>query len=377
MVLHFDIGREKSIAALNQALEEGRKIFLTAQSDIQEDDPHDEGLYRVGVIAEIKQVIRVQGTGLRVMAEGLTRAKILSVTQEDPYFIAEVRPYPTRRIPSGSQDLVSALMRTVKNLFEEYVSLSPKMPKELVLGVMVAEDPLLLSEYVAGNVPLPVEEKQEVLEESNVLRRLEILAEIFENENEILRLEAGIYEKVKSQIDRNQKEYYLREQMKVISEELGDDDSPEAEVEEYLDRIEKLGLGEEAAEKLVKEVNRLAKMPSNSQEAAVIRGYLDVCLELPWNIHRTVKSDIKEASRILDHDHYGMKKVKERVLESIAVQALAPDQKGQILCLVGRPVWARPRLHVRSPARRDGTMCVSRSAASRTSRTSAAIARPT
>ncbi len=206
MVLHFDIGREKSIAALNQALEEGRKIFLTAQSDIQEDDPHDEGLYRVGVIAEIKQVIRVQGTGLRVMAEGLTRAKILSVTQEDPYFIAEVRPYPTRRIPSGSQDLVSALMRTVKNLFEEYVSLSPKMPKELVLGVMVAEDPLLLSEYVAGNVPLPVEEKQEVLEESNVLRRLEILAEIFENENEILRLEAGIYEKVKSQIDRNQKE---------------------------------------------------------------------------------------------------------------------------------------------------------------------------
>ena len=192
MVLHFDIGREKSIAALNQALEEGRKIFLTAQSDIQEDDPHDEGLYRVGVIAEIKQVIRVQGTGLRVMAEGLTRAKILSVTQEDPYFIAEVRPYPTRRIPSGSQDLVSALMRTVKNLFEEYVSLSPKMPKELVLGVMVAEDPLLLSEYVAGNVPLPVEEKQEVLEESNVLRRLEILAEIFENENEILRLEAGI-----------------------------------------------------------------------------------------------------------------------------------------------------------------------------------------
>ena len=150
MVLHFDIGREKSIAALNQALEEGRKIFLTAQSDIQEDDPHDEGLYRVGVIAEIKQVIRVQGTGLRVMAEGLTRAKILSVTQEDPYFIAEVRPYPTRRIPSGSQDLVSALMRTVKNLFEEYVSLSPKMPKELVLGVMVAEDPLLLSEYVAA-----------------------------------------------------------------------------------------------------------------------------------------------------------------------------------------------------------------------------------
>ena len=353
MVLHFDIGREKSIAALNQALEEGRKIFLTAQSDIQEDDPHDEGLYRVGVIAEIKQVIRVQGTGLRVMAEGLTRAKILSVTQEDPYFIAEVRPYPTRRIPSGSQDLVSALMRTVKNLFEEYVSLSPKMPKELVLGVMVAEDPLLLSEYVAGNVPLPVEEKQEVLEESNVLRRLEILAEIFENENESLRLEAGIYEKVKSQIDRNQKEYYLREQMKVISEELGDDDSPEAEVEEYLDRIEKLGLGEEAAEKLVKEVNRLAKMPSNSQEAAVIRGYLDVCLELPWNIHRTVKSDIKEASRILDHDHYGMKKVKERVLESIAVQALAPDQKGQILCLVGPPGVGKTSV-ARSIARATG-----------------------
>ncbi|PWM20988.1 MAG: endopeptidase La, partial [Oscillospiraceae bacterium] len=198
MVLHFDIGREKSIAALNQSLESGRRVFLTAQSNIQEDNPHADGLYRVGVIAEVKQVIRVQGSGLRVMAEGLTRAKIMSVSQEEPYFVAEVRPYPTRRIPSGSQDMVSALMRTVKNLFEEYVSLSPKMPKELVIGVIAAEDPLLLSEYVAGNVPLPVEEKQEVLEESNILRRLEILAEIFENENEILRLEAGIYEKVKN-----------------------------------------------------------------------------------------------------------------------------------------------------------------------------------
>ncbi|MEG1849118.1 MAG: endopeptidase La [Oscillospiraceae bacterium] len=271
------------------------------------------------------------------MVEGLTRAKLIRFTQEEPYLMAEVRSLPMRRQPANSEDLVSALMRTVKNLFEAYASLSPKMPKELLLGAMLAEEPNALAEYIAGNVPLPIEEKQEILTESNALNRLEILAEILENENEILSLERDIYDRVKQGIDKNQREYYLREQMRVISEELGDEESPEAEIAAYLEKIEAAGLPEEAHDKLVKETNRLAKMPGGSHEAGVVRGYLDVCLELPWNKTTPEKADVKEAARVLDRDHYGMKKVKERILESIAVRVLAPEMKGQILCLVGPP----------------------------------------
>lgn len=337
MVLHFDIGREKSILALNKAMENGRKIFLTAQKDVSVDNPGADDLYKTGVVAEIKQVIRVSGSGLRVMAEGVYRAKMTKVHDDEPFFVVDVKRFPTRKVPKDSDELTSALMRTVKTLFQEYCDLSPKMPKEIVLGVLVASDPEMLAEYIAGNVPFTVEEKQTILEQSHPLRRLELLAEIFENENEILRLEAGIYEKVKERADRNQKEYYLREQMKVLAEELGEDDSPESETQEYFDKISKLDVSDEVRDKLLKETNRLYKMPSSSQEAAVIRGYLDTCLELPWSEKKPIKSDVIAAQKILDHDHYGMKKVKERIVETIAVRALAPDIKGQILCLVGPP----------------------------------------
>ena len=337
MVLHFDIGRDKSILALNSALENGRKIFLTAQRDVADDDPTPEQLYKIGVVAEIKQVIKVTDRGLRVMAEGMYRAKMTKVRETEPYFVMDVRPFNTKRIAADSYDMINALMRTVKSQFTEYCDLSPKMPKEIILRVLSEDDPAMLSEYIAGNVQLAVEEKQAVLEESNLLKRLELLAEIFENENEILRLEAGIYEKVKERVDRSQKEYYLREQMRVLAEELGEDESSEAEIDQYMDKIMSLELSDEASEKLIKEVSRLNKMPSSSQEAAVIRGYLDTCLELPWNTKREVKSDIAQAQKILDNDHYGMKKVKERIVEAIAVHALAPEIKGQILCLVGPP----------------------------------------
>lgn len=337
MVLHFDIGRRQSILALNEAMEGERKIFLTAQRDIENDSPTYKDLYTVGVVAEVRQIIRVQSDGLRVMVEGLYRARMLRTEQTEPFLMAEVRPLPTRRLPRGAQELTDALMRTVKGQFEEYCTLSPKMPRELVLGVLHAEDPAYLAEYIAGNVPLPVEEKQEILEESNLLHRLEILADIFESENEILRLEQGIYEKVRERVDQNQKEYYLREQMRVLAEELGDDDSTENELAEYLAKIEKRTLPDEVREKLTKEAHRLGKMSGSSQEAAVVRGYLDTCLELPWDKQNEVKSDVLQAQRILDRDHYGMKKVKERIVEAIAVRKLAPDIKGQILCLVGPP----------------------------------------
>jgi len=337
MVLHFDIGRDRSVKALNDAMEHGRQIFLTAQRDLQTDAPDLDGLYLVGTVAQIKQVVRGPGGGLRVMAEGLYRARLVSLRQQDPYLVGEVRAIALRRIPADAHDYTDALMRTVRDLFERYTELSPKMPNELVLGVMMAQEPNLLAEFVAGNLPIPYEEKQEILEESNVVRRLEILTEILEHEIELLHMEKDIHERVQDQIDRNQREYYLREQMKVISEELGEEDSPEAEVAEYLNRIASLSLSEEATEKLTKEARRLEKMPSNSQEAAVIRGYLDACLDLPWNKKKPVNTDVAKARQILEHDHYGMKKVKERVLESISVYALAPEQRGQILCLVGPP----------------------------------------
>lgn len=337
MVLHFDIGREKSAMALSKAMESGQKVFLTAQHDIQNDNPKIKELYQVGVVAQIQQIVKVSGNGVRVIAEGLYRAKIIRGHQVDPFFILDVKPLPTKRIPSSSKDLVSALIRTVKTQFEEYCELSPKMPKDLVISVLNGEDPEWLSEYIAANVSFSVEEKQDILEQSNIITRLEILAEIFENEIEILKLEAGIYDKVKSRIDQGQKDYYLREQLRAISEELGEESNTENEIEEYLEKIDKLNADEEVTEKLVKEVKRLTRMPSSSQEAAVIRGYVDLCLELPWSVKKPTKTDIVNAQKVLDSDHFGMKKVKERIIESIAVHELAPEIKGQILCLVGPP----------------------------------------
>ena len=205
MVLHFDIGRDRSIQALNEAVENNaRRVFLTAQQDITTDNPKASQLYPVGVVAEVKQVIRIPNMGLRVMVEGLYRAKYVEVVQEDPYFVAETRIYPMRRLPQSSIDFSGALVRTVRSLFEEYSNLSPKMPKELMLGVMTTDDPVLLAEFIAGNIPISVEEKQEILEESNALHRLQILAETLEHENGILALERDIYEKVREGVDKNQ-----------------------------------------------------------------------------------------------------------------------------------------------------------------------------
>ena len=337
MVLHFDIGREKSIAALDYATDHDRKLFLTAQKDIQEEDPSADDIYNVGVVAEIKQVIKIPGAGLRVMVEGLYRAKMVDLIDHDPCFAAEVKKFPTKRLSKSDKEVADAMMRTVKDLFKKYSDLSPKMPKEIMLGVMLSENPAVISEFIAGNSALEVADKQKILEESSVLGRLQLIAGILEKENEILTIERDFYNKVKDRMDNNQKEYYLREQMKVISEELGESEDFDAEANEYLDKIAKLNLSIEAAEKLTKECNKLLKMPPMSQEAAVVRNYLDECLALPWNKENEIKSDLKAARKILDRDHCGLDKIKERIIESIAVKKLAPDMRGQILCFVGPP----------------------------------------
>ncbi len=336
MVLHFDVGREKSVLALNEAMTNGRKIFLVCQKDVRDDDPGPKELHKVGVIAEIRQIVRVQSDTLRVLVEGKNRALLMGILRESPFYTGLVVDYPMKT-RMGNKALCGALVRTVKDLFEEYASLVPQMPREIITNVMSSEDPAYLGEYIPGNIQLRPEDKQQILEESGITRRLELLARFLETENEILTLEQDIQERVREQMDRNQREYYLREQMKAISDELGEGDNLYEEAEEYHQRIEELGLPEESREKLHKEVDRLERMPSNSHEGSVIRNWIDACLELPWNTLTKDKIDIKKARRLLDQEHYGLGKVKERILEVLAVRKLAPDIKGQIICLVGPP----------------------------------------
>lgn len=339
MVLHFDVGRKISVHALNAAVQGDRKIFMVAQRDLESDEVRPENLCKVGVVATVKQILKPGDEVLRVVVEGEYRAKMVEMVSQEPHLEAICRPYPLRTVrrTGNAGVMCEALVRTVKDYFEDYCMLSPKMPKEFVMGVYMSDDPVYIAEYIAGNIPMSVEQKQAILEQSSPVRRLELLAGYLESENEILSTEQEIQERVREQIDRNQREYYLREQMKVISEELDEGDSPENEVEGYLKKIKALGLDEECKEKLTKEANRLTKMPSSSHEAGVVRGYLDTCIELPWNKKTPDKLDVLKAKKVLERDHYGMNKVKERIIELIAVRKLAPDIRGQIICLSGPP----------------------------------------
>ncbi|MEG2073360.1 MAG: endopeptidase La, partial [Angelakisella sp.] len=336
MVLHFDVAREKSILALNEAMSGSRRIFLVAQKDISNDDPAGKELYKVGVVAEVRQIVKAQGESLRVVVEGKYRGKLIDMIEEAPFYKGLVEEYPLKtRIANIA--LCDALMRTVKDLFDEYCSLIPKMPKDFTTGVMISEDPTYVAEFIAGNVQFRYEDKQAVLEESGVAKRLELIAHILEQENEILGLEMDIHEKVHEQLDRNQKEYYLREQLKAISNELGEGEGTGEDAEDYRTRVLRLMLPEKSEKKLLGEVDRLAKMSASSQESAVIRSYLDTVLELPWNKYTKDKIDIEKAKKLLDSQHYGLVKVKERILETLAVRMLSPDIKGQVICLIGPP----------------------------------------
>ncbi len=337
-ILNLDVAREKSARAIEHAMKHNRKIFIVAQKDVQQEDPSFSDLYRVGVVAEIQQVVRARNEKLRIMVEGLYRAAISDeVTDFEPFFLAEVTELPYRGLRTGSTDKMNALMRTVKDLYERYCELSPKMSKDLIPNAMLTDDAVYLVDYIGGNMILAPDKKQTLLNENSIAKRLQLLASLLEGEINILTLERELYAKVKEQIDQNQREYYLREQQRAIAEELGEGDNIDNEADEYLKKIEALSLNDEAKEKLTAEVRKLRKLHPSSQEAGVVRGYLDTCLELPWNVYTKDKIDIKAAARLLDREHYGLQKVKERILELLAVRQLAPDINGQIICLVGPP----------------------------------------
>ena len=337
MILHFDVGRKKSIAALEEAMKGNRTVFLASQINVEEDEIHLDNVNKVGVVAEVRQVLKNNGGTTRVLVEGRYRAKLVDVIAEEPFLVADTQEFPLKELRPKRSILCDALMRTVKDLFNEYTYLVPKMPKELVIKAFGIDDPAQFGEFLAGNLNIDIEDKQAILEESNYVKRLEMLAGVLENENNILGVEKDIYEKVKEQIDQNQREYYLREQLKAINEELGEGENIQDEVEVYKNKIAALGVDGEVKDKLLEEVTRLSKMPYNSQEASVIRGYLDTCIALPWNTKTEEKIDIAKAKKQLDKNHYGLEKVKERILELLAVRKLQPDIKGQIICLVGPP----------------------------------------
>ena len=337
MILHFDVGRKKSIAALEEVMKGDRTVFLSAQKNIEDDEIDANGVNKVGVVAEVRQVLKTDDETIRILVEGKYRAKLVNVISETPYFVAEVQEYPLKTLRPKKSILCDALMRTIKDLFNEYTYLVPKMPKEMVIKALTADDPAMLGEFLAGNLNIDAEDKQSILEESNYVKRLEMLAAVLENENNILSVEHDIIEKVKDNVDQNQREYYLREQLKVINDELGESENVQEEADVYRKKIEELNLKGEAYDKLIEETERLSKMPPNSHESSVIRGYLDTCLALPWNKKTVEKIDLEKAKKQLDKNHYGLDKVKERILELLAVRKLAPDIKGQIICLAGPP----------------------------------------
>lgn len=336
MILHFDVGRERSVNALKAAAEGDGKIFLVAQKDPADTSPSEDDIYSVGVVGQIKQLLSTPDGSTRVLVEGLYRAKVVQHAPSPDYLKYEVKPYPSHGA-ALSETSASAAKRALKRSFDQYAQIAPKMPTDLYEGIMAEEDCTRLFDMIVFNVVLKLEDKQKLLETNGVLRRIKLLITMLDNEIEIMMAELDIQEQVREQVDKNQREYYLREQMKAISRQLGENDNPMEESDEYIEKILILGLPKDSEDKLVEEAEKLSKMSGSSQEAAVLRSYLDMVLSLPFNKRTKDKLNIPAVQKHLDRDHYGLEKVKERILETLSVRALAPDVKGQIICLYGPP----------------------------------------
>ena len=337
MLLHFDVGRESSIKALDEAMTSGQTIFLVAQRDLAVENPQEGDLYTIGTISNVRQILRLPGDNVRVMVEGISRGRLCQVVESTPYLMAEVEQIPAEQ-PVKRSARTEALIRQTYELFENYIELAPKMTPDILLSVLSSEDPGYIADYIAQNLPMRTGDKQVILEELRPVRRLEKLSQSLRREVEILEMEQEMQNKVRDQLTRNQRDYVLREQLKVIQQELGEDQQGgDQEFNDYRRQIAKAKMPDEVREKLEKELRRLEKQPFGSAEATVIRNYLDTVLELPWGKKTKERVNVETARKILDADHYGLDKVKERILEFLAVKQLAPQLKGQILCLVGPP----------------------------------------
>lgn len=336
LMLHFDVGRAASIQALEEAMGENKEIFLVTQRDLSVENPAQDDLYAIGTIAEVKQILRLPESGVRVMVEGRSRGRLLKLVSSEPYLTAEVEYLAELSSPKGNSPRIEAAIRQVYNQMERYTELSDRVAPETYLKLLASDDPGYIADYAAQNLPLRFEDKQSVLEEMRPARRLDRLCRILGREVEILEVESELAAKVHEQVAASQRDYFLREQLRVIQRELGEGEE-DNEVAGYRRQISQAKLPAEVEEKLLKEVKHLEKQPYGSSEAAVIRTYLDTCLELPWQTRTKERVNVAAVSKVLDADHYGLEKVKERILEFVAVKQLAPGLKGQIICLVGPP----------------------------------------
>ncbi len=332
--VHFDVGRLKSARALEEAMKRDQIIFLVPQKDILEDDPGLNGLYPVGTVARVKQVLKSQGENIRVLVSGLYRAKIEELHHWDPYLSGVVSELA--EVPSLDGLKTRVLRREATNLFGLYLDMAEHNAQAVQFRIMASTDAGFVADTIAQNTAIDYKDKCKLLCQLNAARRLENLIRILQQELQMLQLESDIHEKTKAYMDQAQKDYYLREQMKAIREELGEGDE-NSEFEDYEQKILALHLPEATQAKVLKDLERLKKQPFGSAEASVLRNYLDTFLELPWNISTKERVDVEAARKILDKDHYGLEKVKERILETIAVRQLAPDMPPQIICLVGPP----------------------------------------
>ena len=333
--IHFDVGREKSVRALDKAMSGDQRIYLVTQKDILQDDPELKDLYPMGTVAHVRQILKVSGDTVRVLVYGEYRARITEIVKKTPYLCARTESVPDLEYTSGTAK-IEALKRQAATLFDEFAELTQRPVQDVMLKILSTDDPGLIADLLTQSATFGYTEKMRVLQNLHPVHRLEIANKLMAQELEVLRLENSIQDKTQQSIDKGQRDYFLREQMKVIRSELGENDD-EAELEEYRDKIEALKLSDEVEEKFMKEVQRLGKQPFGSSEASVIRNYLDTALELPWGKKTRERLDVKAAKRILDEDHFGLEKVKERILEILAVKQLSPDMPGQIICLVGPP----------------------------------------
>jgi ATP-dependent Lon protease len=334
MVIHLDVGREKSINAIDEAMLHDREIFLVTQREAQTDEPREGDLYQVGTIAEIKQLLKLPGGTFRVLVEGLRRGRIKRYLSSEPFIQVAIDECQEKYEKTAE---VEAMMRTITNQFEEYVKVGKKVSPETAVSIVSIDDPGRLADIIAAHINLRVGDKQAILEAFDPVERLQELGEILSREMEILDLERKINMRVRKQMEKTQKEYYLREQVRAIQKELGEKDDRQAEVDELRERIAEANLPEEVEEKAIKELERLEKMPPMVAEAVVVRNYLDWLLSLPWTKETRDRLKLDKAEEILEADHYGLKKPKERILEYLAIRKLATKMRGPIICFVGPP----------------------------------------
>ena len=336
MVAHFDVSRAKSIKAVEEAMMDEQKIFLVAQKDVEQENPDIEDLFKIGIIAEVKQVIKLQNNIVRILVEGKERAELSAFLENPDYLLAEIIRFDEEVDDGLPEEAKEAMLRSIQETFGKYVVVNPKMGKELQRQLSELTDLEKLMNQLANSLPVHFEEKQKILDAVSMTERYEVLMALLLKEIEIIAIKNDFQAKVKAHVDKNQKEYLLREQMKVIREELGEDNT-ESDADHFMDALGKIKADKEVKEKIKKEIDRFKNISSSSSESAVARGYIETLLELPWNKTSRDNKDLKNAEQILNADHYGLEKVKERMLEFLAVRNLTSKGESPIICLVGPP----------------------------------------